>query len=44
VRTAALRSFREMLLTAKRVCVAKATEMGAGRMELTNVKEMSDGR
>jgi hypothetical protein len=44
VRSAALRSFREMLLRAKEACIAKATEMGAGYMELTNVKEMSDGR
>jgi len=37
VRTAALRSFREMLLEAKRVCIAKAAQMNAGRMELTDV-------
>jgi len=39
VRSAALRSFREMLLKAKDSCIAKATEMGAGRMELTDVQE-----
>jgi hypothetical protein len=44
VRTAALRSFREMLLLAKQVCIAKATEMGACRMELTDTtQEATDG-
>jgi hypothetical protein len=45
VRSAALRSFREMLLRAKEVCIAKATEMGAGHMELTDVMdEVGHGR
>ena len=41
----AMRQFREMLLTARETCLKLADEMGAGRMELSDVnQEAKDGR
>lgn len=44
-RTAAMKSYREVILQCRDRCVAKALEMGAGRMELTDMpQEADDGR
>ena len=44
-RTLAMKSYREMLLRARELCIKEAARMGAGRMELTDVlQEVTHGR
>jgi len=43
-RTLAMKSYREMLLRARELCIKEASRMGAGQMELTDVpQEMTHG-
>jgi len=41
-RTAAMKFYREMILQCRDRCIAKALEMGAGRMELTDTPQEAD--
>jgi hypothetical protein len=44
-RTSAMKSYREMLLRARDLCVEEASRMGAGELELSEVlQEVSHGR
>lgn len=44
-RTAAIKSYREMILRCRDRCIAKAVELGAGKMELTDsTEEAAHGR
>jgi hypothetical protein len=38
-RTSAMKSYREMLIRARELCIKEASRMGAGRMELTDVSQ-----